>query len=105
MPQDGIAPTARVTTPATGATVPRGKYYQIRGHVWDNAAVSRVEYLVDGRTACLITDPVPTFGYESPFYSCYWAVPRRQGSHEIAIRVYDAAGNLALSDGVSVMAQ
>ncbi|MGH8509426.1 MAG: Ig-like domain-containing protein, partial [Gammaproteobacteria bacterium] len=105
MPEDSIAPTARVTAPGAGATVTKGGYYLIRGHVWDNAAVKQVAYLVDGATVCTVTDPVPTFGFTSPFYACWWKIPKRQGPHEITIRVTDAAGNVVISDSVTVLAQ
>jgi hypothetical protein len=101
MTEDIIAPTGRVMEPE-GGSVAKGSYYQIKGHVWDNAAVTRVEYLVDGRVLCSATDPVPSFGFTSPFHSCWWDVPKRQGSYELAIRVYDSAGNVTTSEGLVV---
>jgi hypothetical protein len=102
IPKDIIAPTARVTVPSSGEIVPRGEYYLIRGHVWDNAALMRVEYLVDGKPQCSVTNPVPTLGYASPFYYCWWNVPNRSGPYTITIRAYDVAGNTATSKGVTV---
>lgn len=104
MLDDIIEPTARVTLPLSGEIVPRGEYYRIRGHVWDNMAVSRVEYLVDGKTICSVTDPVPDFGFTSPFYACWWKTPKKRGQFDIAIRVSDASGNMATSEIVSVIA-
>ena len=103
MVEDIIAPTARVLEPE-GGSVAKGSNYLIRGHVWDNAAIERVEYLADGKVLCSVTDPVPSFGTTSPFYACWWSVPKRQGLHDLEIRVYDAAGNMATSDTLSVMA-
>lgn len=104
MSEDIIAPTARVVSPSAGDSIAKGGYYQIKGHAWDNAAITRVEYLVNGKVLCSVTDPVPTFGYTSPFYSCSWSVPKRGGQHDITIQVYDAAGNVAISDSVIVTA-
>lgn len=102
MLEDIIVPVARVTLPLAGETVPRGEYYLVRGHVWDNKAVSRVDYIVDGKTICTVTDPVPDFGFTSPFYACWWKTPKRRGGSNISIRVIDAAGNSAISESVSV---
>ncbi|MFC6669216.1 dockerin type I domain-containing protein [Marinobacterium aestuariivivens] len=76
MTEDIIAPTGRVMEPE-GGSIAKGSYYQIKGHVWDNAAVTKVEYLVDGRIQCTATDPVPSFGFTSPFHYCWWDVPKR----------------------------
>jgi hypothetical protein len=99
---DGISPTARITEPEDGSSVPRGEYLMIRSHVWDNAALSRVDYIVDGKTVCSVTDPTPSFGFDSPFYYCWWDVPRRARPHEITVRAYDLAGNVTTSAIVSV---
>ena len=106
MPEDVVVPTARVLLSPDEVSVPRGEWYMIHGHVWDNAALARVEYLVDGNPVCSVTDPVPTFGYTSPFYTCWWEVPNRPGAiYDLAIRAIDAAGNVTTSAGVSMVAQ
>ena len=104
MVEDIIAPTARVIAPAHGSSIEKGRYHMIKGHVWDNAAISRVEYVVNGKVECTATDAAPEWGMTSPFYNCYWQVPKRQGLHEIEIRVYDAAGNMTVSDIAAVSA-
>lgn len=91
---DTIPPTARVIPPLSGI-VPKGNYYQIQGHVWDNSAISKVEYLVDGKTVCSLSGAA---------YACWWNVPKRQVSHTIEIRVQDAAGNITVSDTATVSA-
>ena len=80
--------------PRDGQTVSSAQYQLIEGHVWDNAAITKVEYRVNGRTICLLSNPLPSFGFDSPFYQCWWKVPRRGSSHEIEIRVTDAAGHV-----------
>lgn len=99
---DVVPPTARLTAPADGASVPRGQYVRLESHVWDNAALGRVDYLVDGRAVCSVTEGVPDFGFESPFYACWWQVPKRRGLHEIEVRAYDAAGFVTVSRPVIV---
>jgi len=105
MAEDIVAPTARVLSPANDSTVAKGSYQQIKGHVWDNVAIAKVEYLVDGQVECSATKPAPVWGTTSPYYSCWWNVPKRQGQHVIEIQVYDAAGNVSTSDPILVSAQ
>lgn len=105
MVEDIIAPTARVISPAEGGVVAKGSQYLIKGHVWDNAAITRVEYLVNGKAVCTITDPKPGFGYTSSFYQCWWSVPKRSGQHELSIRVSDGAGQVGVSAPLLVSAE
>lgn len=102
MAEDILPPTARVLSPVDGASVTRGSSTKISGHVWDNASIARVQYLVDGQVICEADRPSPVWGTTSPYYACWWNVPKRQGTHELAIRVYDNAGNQATSQIVQV---
>jgi hypothetical protein len=99
---DRVAPTARVLAPVENQAVTRGEYQLIQGHAWDNAAIAQVEYRVNGRTICSHSDPVPTFAYTSPFYSCWWKVPRRSSTYILEINVLDAEGNIGSSHAVTV---
>ena len=99
---DVVPPTARLNSPTDGEPVARGQYLRLQAHAWDNAALVRVDYLVDGKVVCSVTDPVPEAGFESPFYSCWWQVPKRRGLHEIEVIAYDAAGHVASSRPVIV---
>lgn len=103
--EDVLAPTARVLAPADGSRVAKGSYTRIDGHVWDNASISRVEYRVDGQLICAADRPAPVWGTLSPYYACWWNVPKRQGLHEIEIHVYDGAGQLTISEPVQVMGE
>jgi hypothetical protein len=105
MQEDVVVPTARITEPAENGTVARGQYARIRSHAWDNAAITAVDYLVDGRTVCTVSDPLPTFGFDSPLYACWWDVPRRARSYRIEVRVTDAAGNVGHSAPIIVHAE
>jgi hypothetical protein len=102
---DVVVPTTRIIEPLSGDTVARGGNVMIKGHVWDNAALSRVEYLVNGKIICSKSDPVPGFGFTSPFYYCWWDVPKRNMTHQIEVRAYDASGNIGFSQQVSVQAR
>ena len=102
---DSITPTARLVAPLAGDTVARGQDYRLQGHVWDNAAITQVAYLVDGKIICSVTNPVAGFGFDSPFNFCWWSVPRKSGSYEITVRVTDAAGLVSTSAPVIVWAQ
>jgi len=102
---DIVAPTARVTSHANGESIPRGGSIRITAHAWDNAALTRVDYLVNDRVICSRTDPIPSFGFESPLFSCWWNVPKPARSYRIEIRAYDAQGNLGLSDPVLVQSK
>jgi hypothetical protein len=103
--EDIIAPTASITFPENGATIAKNNYLQIKGHVWDNASITQVDYIVDGRTECSATRPAAnTYGL-SPFYYCGWSVPKRSGTHELEIQVHDGAGNVSSSGVLQVTAQ
>ncbi len=102
--QDIVAPTSRILSPQNGQSVSKGKSFRIEAHVWDNAALARVEYLVNGKVQCSLTDPIPSLGFESPLYSCWWSVPRRSSQYELQIRVFDADGNSSTSSPVQVSA-
>lgn len=105
MMSDLIAPTARVVFPAEGEVITRGRAVQIKGHAWDNVAIARVEYLVDGKVICDATDPVPRLGVISPFFQCSWNVPKRRSEYDLSVRVTDAAGQITTSPVVRTLAQ
>ena len=102
MSSDVVSPTARITFPQSGETVPGGQRLKIKSHAWDNSALLRVEYLVDGKTICTVTDPLPNLGFTSPLFQCWWDVPKRKRTYEIQVRVYDAAGNSGISQSMFV---
>jgi hypothetical protein len=59
----------------------------------DNIGVARVEFLIDGSVA--------TTDYAAP-YGFSWNASSILGSHTVAARAFDAAGNSATTPGVSV---
>ena len=102
---DPVRPTARVTSPQAGDYVSRGSSVRITAHAWDNKALTRVDYLVNGKLVCSNTDPLPSFGFESPLFSCWWDVPRRARTHSIEIVAFDADGNVGSSEAISVQSR
>ncbi|MEH6467042.1 MAG: Ig-like domain-containing protein [Porticoccus sp.] len=105
MDTDMVAPTARVLMPEQGPVVSKGQYFLIEGHAWDNASLTRVDYQVDGKTICSNTNPLPGFGFTSPFYQCWWDVPKRRGSYALTIVAYDGEGNVTTSPELLVSSQ
>ena len=102
---DTIAPTARLLDPLEGTDVPRGEYVMLRAHAWDNASIERVEYRANGKLICSVSDSIPSFGFTSPLYFCWWDVPKRRTSYELEVRAFDHAGNWVTSEVVNVAAQ
>jgi hypothetical protein len=65
----------------------------LQAEAGDEVKLERVEFLVNGR-------PVETLA--SPPFLLNWALPNRTGSFEIRARAYDAAGNQAESEPVTI---
>jgi Big-like domain-containing protein/uncharacterized protein DUF1565 len=84
---DTTLPTAAITSPANGATV--AGTVPITVDAADNAAVTRVEFVVDGA-------PVGT-DTAAP-WSQSWTVPSAPGPHTITATAYDAADNAATAE-------
>jgi hypothetical protein len=105
MQSDNITPTARISSHDNGDQVARGSSIKLKAHVWDNAAISRVDYHVNGRSICSVADPEPGYGYESPLYFCWWQVPKKMGEYNIEVLVEDGSGNQGASIPVSVTAR
>ena len=95
--EDPVVPTARITSHEDGTFVARGSAVRLTAHAWDNKALTQIDYLVNGKVICSNTDPLPSFGFESPLFSCWWDVPRRARDHTIELLVHDADGNVGSS--------
>jgi hypothetical protein len=88
---DTTAPTVRITSPANGSTVAKGKTVTIAATASDDRAVARVEFRVNGTLKCWDTT--------AP-YTCAWAVPKQANvTYTLMATAFDAAGN---STSVSV---
>lgn len=93
---DQEPPTVRITFPADGATVARGKAITITATAADNVGVARVEFSISSSLRC--TD-------SSAPYTCKWTVPRKAGvTYVIAATAVDLSENRA-STSVTVVAR
>jgi uncharacterized protein YfcZ (UPF0381/DUF406 family) len=90
--EDTQPPTARLTSPAAGATL--SKNVTLTGTASDNFGVLRVEFY-DGNTL-LGTD-------DTAAYSLMWDTrTAANGTHSLTVRAYDAAGFVGISPAVNV---
>lgn len=94
-PPDTTAPTAALTSPASGSTIARRSKTTISASASDNVGVARVDFTVDGTIACSSA--------AAPF-SCSWAVGGKAGkTYQLRAIAWDAAGNAGASASVTVM--
>jgi thermitase len=89
---DTIAPQITITSPASGARISKSVSVSVKAT--DNVAVTRVELYVDGRAIASSTS--------LPFTTKWNAAKAAGGTHSIQTKAYDAAGNSALSQIVTV---
>jgi phosphatidylserine/phosphatidylglycerophosphate/cardiolipin synthase-like enzyme len=89
---DTVDPTVSITAPAPGATVSGN--VTVTANASDNVGVIRTELLVDGVSVAQDT---------SAPYSFTWSTTTTSnGSHDLIVRAFDAAGNDADSGTVTV---
>src|SRR5690606_13459223 len=88
------APSVAVTAPADGSEVVTDSAVTISGTAADDVAVTQVEVLIDG---VLLNTTVPVEGA----WSLDW-MPSAEVVVEISARAFDAAGNSAVSETVTV---
>jgi fibronectin type 3 domain-containing protein len=92
-PPDTIPPTAAITSPTDGSTVP--PTVTVTANASDNVGVSGVQFLLDGL-------PLGIEDTSSP-YSVSWDTRASSNTtHRLSARVRDAAGNTAVSTEVAV---
>ena len=83
---DTAAPTATITNPRDGGTVPRATRIWITANATDNVGVTQIVTKVNGTTLCTVSTSTS---------SCRWRVPRtRNASYVIDVSARDAAGNV-----------
>jgi hypothetical protein len=83
---DKIGPTVVITTPLSGAVVPKNTNLNMAATVTDPSGVARVEFRLNGNRIC--NDLVAP-------YSCSWKVPNKVRQHTITVRGYDLKNNSA----------
>jgi peptidoglycan/xylan/chitin deacetylase (PgdA/CDA1 family) len=89
---DTTAPTASLTAPAAGSTV--SGTVSITADASDNIGVDHVEFLVDGSVVGAKTTAI---------YSLHWdSRTVANGTHTVAVRAVDLAGNVTTTAPVSV---
>jgi subtilisin family serine protease len=89
---DTVSPSASITSPSNGATVSRT--VTVKAAASDDVGVTRVDIFVDG---VLIGSDT------SAPYEVSWSTTKvPNGSHTLTAVAYDAAGNSAVSAGVTV---
>lgn len=90
---DTAPPLVAIIEPAAGSTV--SGLVTIRAHAWDDSAVSRVLFLVDGQFLAADTTPP---------YEASWETRPGSGAHEISVVAYDSAGNSSVARTFNVVA-
>lgn len=93
LPADYVMPTVSISAPTSGATV-SGKTVTYSANASDNVGVAKVEFYADGKLVGTDTT--------APFSIAWDTTTFTNGSHSLAARAYDAAGNAAASATVSV---
>jgi thermitase len=89
---DTTPPTCSITSPSGGATVSGTTTVSVSAG--DNVGVSRVELYVDNRLNSTLNSAPYNFSWNTTSVA--------NGSHTLAARAYDAAGNLGVSTSVTV---
>lgn len=89
---DTTAPVITITSPSNGTKVTTN--VSVKVNASDNVAPTRVELYVDGLLQGVST--------AAPFTTKWNTTKAAKGSHTLSCKVYDAAGNVGLSQVVSV---
>ena len=89
---DTTAPVVTITSPTSGQRV--SKMVSVTVAATDNVGVTRVELYVDGGLAATSTT--------APFTMKWNSRSVKPGTHLLQVKAFDAAGNSALSQGVTV---
>jgi hypothetical protein len=91
-PGDTVAPVVSITSPADGQRISRTVSVMVSAS--DNVGVTRVELYVDGTLRATSTT--------APFTTRWNARRASAGAHTLRVKAYDAAGNSALSQLITV---
>jgi peptidoglycan/xylan/chitin deacetylase (PgdA/CDA1 family) len=89
---DTTPPTVSLTSPSAGATV--SGFVPIVATATDNVAVDHVDFLIDGSVAATLTTGPFTYNWNSRTVS--------NGSHTIAVRAVDTAGNQRTTTAITI---
>ncbi|MGQ9516732.1 MAG: penicillin-binding protein 1C [Anaerolineae bacterium] len=89
---DNTPPAARILLPASDQTIPAGQPLTVQVEVFDNLGIERVEIIVDGQPATVLTS--------APF-EWTWDAPT-SGTHQLQATAYDLAGHSAVSEPITL---
>ena len=92
VPQDIVAPTVVITSPTQGSAV--ANVVNISAQADDLLGVTKVEFYVDD--ILLLTDDT------APFEASWDTTGAATGPHTILAKAYDAAGNIGVSEPITV---
>jgi Bacterial Ig domain len=94
---DAEMPSVTITSPASGALVPKKSTVTIGATASDNVGVTRVEFYVNGQLTC--SDVTSS-------YACSWKVPAAPGrTYQLQAKAYDRQGNVGSSGIFTVKSQ
>jgi hypothetical protein len=91
---DTTPPAVSIAAPADGSDIIGGLPLTITATASDKSGVSKVEFFIDYLLAS--TDSIP-----SPF-EYIWGTVDKEGDHDIYLKAYDKAGNIGVSDTITV---
>ena len=91
---DTISPTVWFTAPEDSSSVIGGLPLTITAGVSDNKGVIEVEFYVDLLLASVDSVPAP--------FEYVWGTVDKEGDHTIYLRAFDAAGNIGVSDTITI---
>jgi subtilisin family serine protease len=89
---DVTAPTVQISSPSNGAKVTSN--VSVKVNTADNIAVTKVELYVDGLLQGMSTS--------APFTTKWNTTKAAKGPHTLSCKAYDSAGNIGLSQSISV---
>lgn len=99
---DTIKPTVRINNPVNNGYVAKGGTWNVAMHAWDNKAIAKVEFYVNGQLTCM-DDTANDMFLNTALYNCIWKVPKRNGAkYTTYAKVHDSTGNVTQSTNVLV---
>lgn len=91
---DTTAPAVSIASPADSSEIIGGLPLTITASATDKSGIDKVEFYIDYLLAS--TDSIP-----SPF-EYIWGTVDKEGDHDIYLKAYDGAGNIGVSDSITV---
>ena len=105
---DKTSPTSVIRFPSATDTIYVGSQNFVKVYGWDNLSLSKVECFVNGRKIGEVqveTKVSSNAGFPGTTYDCLWKVPMRADTYTLQTKATDGAGNIGLSDPVTITTQ